>query len=74
MSKIVLAIIGAALVAGALVTFPLSPPVEAPRTARKGDHLDLTMRMANCPSRAWPYNACLPRASQPMRLVTTDRF
>jgi hypothetical protein len=73
MSKIVLAIIGAALVAGVLVTFPgLSPPAEAPRTARKGDHLDLTVRMANCPSHAWPYNACLPNASQPMRLVTTD--
>jgi len=76
MLKIGFAIIAAALVAGLIVTFPgVSPDVEAGIAAPKGDRLDITLRMANCQQRGWPYDqACSKNSGRPVRLVTTDRF
>jgi hypothetical protein len=57
MTKTVLAIATAGIVAGAMVTIPgLSPAVEARAAGQKGDRLDLTVRMASCLQRGWPYD------------------
>lgn len=76
MTKTVLAIAAAALVAGAMVMLPaLSPTVEAGIVAQKGDRLDLTLRMASCLQRGWPYDqACAKHSGRPVRLVSTDRL
>jgi len=76
MIKLFAAVAAAALVAGAIVTLPgLSPSVEASVAAPKGDRLDLTLRMASCLQRGWPYDqACSKHSGQAIRLVTTDRL
>jgi hypothetical protein len=80
MLKMVSAMLAAAAIAGALVVFPgLSPSVHAGTVARKGDRLDLTLRMASCRQMAWPYydQSCRKdagRPGHPVRLVTTDRI
>jgi hypothetical protein len=77
MLKMVSAMVAAAVIAGALVTFPgLSASVHAGAVAHKGDRLDLTLRMASCRQMAWPYydQNCRKDAGRPVRLVTTDRI
>lgn len=76
MTKTVLAVVGATMFASAIVTLPgLSPSVEAGVVAQKGDRLDLTVRMASCLQRGWPYDqACTKHSGRPVRLVTTDRL
>jgi hypothetical protein len=76
MGMMVLGLVGAASIAGAIVTWPgFSPRVEASGVARKGDRLDLSVRIANRQPRAWPYEqSCLKTGRQPIRLVTTDRL
>jgi hypothetical protein len=76
MLRLVLAVTGAALIAGAIVSVPaLSANVDPSATARKADRLDLSARSAHHRPRAWPYDqADLPRAGQPIRLVTTDNL
>jgi hypothetical protein len=76
MLRLVLAVTGAALVAGAIVSAPaLSANVQPSATARKGDRLDLLARSAQHQLRAWPYDqADLQHAGQPTRLVTTDNL
>ena len=76
MLKLVLAVTGAALIAGAIVAGPaLSSNVELGTPARKGDRLDLTARVAHAPPRAWPYDqAYLQHVGKPVRLVTTDNL
>ena len=77
MLKMVSAMLAAAAIASALVVLPgLSPSVHAGTVARKGDRLDLTLRMASCRQMVWPYydQSCRKDAGRPMRLVTTDRI
>ncbi len=76
MTKTGLAIVAATLAASAVVILPgLSPTVEAGVVAQKGDRLDLTVRMASCLQRGWPYDqACSKHSGRPVRLVTTDRL
>jgi hypothetical protein len=76
MLRLVFAVTGAALIAGAIVSVPaLSANVEPTATARKGDRLDVLARSAHRRPRAWPYDqAYLQDRSQPIRLVTTDNL
>ena len=76
MYKMGFAIVAAALVAAAFISFPgLSPTVEASVSTGKGDRLDVTLRMASCLQRGWPYDqACTGRSGRSVRLVTTDRL
>jgi hypothetical protein len=76
MLRLILAVTGAALIAGAIVSVPaLSANVQPSATVRKGDRLDLLARSAHYRPRAWPYDqADLQDAGQPIRLVTTDHL
>jgi len=77
MLKLVLAVTGTALIAGAIVSIrALSPTGEPGTPARKGDRLDLATRVAHDPSRAWPYDQSFlqQQAGKPIRLVTTDNL
>jgi hypothetical protein len=75
MLKAVLAVTGAALIAGAIVSAPaLSSNVELGTPARKGDRLDLARRVAHDPPRAWPYAQVYQNAGNPVRRVTTDNL
>ncbi len=76
MYKIGFVVLGAALLAAMIVALPgASPTVEAGVAAPKGDRLDITLRMANCLHRGWPYDqACSNGPTRSVRLVTTDRF
>jgi hypothetical protein len=76
MLKLVFAITGAALIAGAIVSVPaLSANVGPAAAARKGDRLDATARIAHDRARAWPYDeGVLQHVGQPVRLVTTDNL
>jgi hypothetical protein len=74
MLKLVFAVTGAALIAGAIVSVPaLSANAGPHASARKGDRLDITARIAHDRPRAWPYDQLyLQHAGQPIRRVTTD--
>ena len=79
MLKMVSAVAAAAAIASALVLVPgLSPSANARTAARKGDRLDLTLRLAHCRQMAWPYydQSCRKDggSGQPVRRVTTDRM
>ena len=85
MMKVLAAISGAALLAGAITFMPgVAPGVEAstPAPAVKGDRLDIRSSETPCSQRSWPYYevSCLHDAKQnagrarPVRMVSPDRL
>ncbi len=82
MTKILAAVIAAALLAAAAVMLPGASAVEAHIMPSKGDRLDLRTYGTACSERGWPYfeRSCLRDASSPtrqartVRIVTTDRM
>jgi hypothetical protein len=76
MFRMVSALIAAVAIAAALIMVPgVSDTAHAKRVAKKGNRLDLTVRLASCRQMAWPYydQNCRKDHRRPVRLVTTDR-
>ncbi len=82
MTKILAAVIAAALLAGVAVMLPGVSSVEAHMMRSKGDRLDLRTYGTACSEHGWPYfeTSCLRDTSSPIRqartvrIVTTDRI
>jgi hypothetical protein len=83
MIKLIAAVCGAAVLAGALVLMTgMSSTVEAQKYAVKGDRLDVHTYGAACSDRGWPYfeTSCLRDTNSPIRQarvirnVSTDRL
>jgi hypothetical protein len=81
--KLIAAVSGAALLAGALVLMTgMSSTVEAQKYAIKGDRLDVHTYGTACSNRGWPYyeTSCLRDSNSPIRQarvirnVSTDRL
>ena len=81
MTKILAAILSAALLAGIAVMLPGFEPVQAHGMGSKGDRLDMRNYGPACSERGWPYyeRSCLRDANSPtqaartVRMVGTDR-
>ena len=70
MIKLIAAVSGAALLAGALVLMTgMSSTVEAQKYAIKGDRLDVHSYGSACSNRGWPYfeTTCLRDTHSPIR-------
>jgi hypothetical protein len=83
MIKLIAAVSGAAVLAGALVLMTgMSSTVEAKKYAIKGDRLDVHTYGTACSNRGWPYfeASCLRDTNSPtrqarvIRNVSTDRI
>jgi hypothetical protein len=82
MTKILAAILAAALLAGIAVMLPGFDSVQAHGMGSKGDRLDLRNYGPACSERGWPYyeRSCLRDASvanreaRTVRIVGTDRL
>ena len=83
MIKLITAVSGAAVLAGALVLMTgMSSTVEAQKYAIKGDRLDVHTYGTACSNRGWPYfeTTCLRDTNSPtrqarvIRNVSTDRL
>ena len=82
MTKILAAILAAALLAGIAVMLPGFETVQAHGMGSKGDRLDMRNYGPACSERGWPYyeRSCLRDASVPnreastVRIVSTDRL
>jgi hypothetical protein len=81
--KLIAAVSGAELLAGALVLMTgMSSTVEAQKYAIKGDRLDVHTYGTACSNRGWPYyeTSCLRDSNSPIRQarvirnVSTDRL
>ena len=76
MFKMGSALLAAAAIAAATIVVPgVSDTAHAKRVAKKGDRLDLTLRLASCRQMAWPYydQSCRKDHRRPVRVVSTDR-
>jgi hypothetical protein len=83
MIKILAAIAGGALLAGAIVLLPGMTTIDPAATALaygKSDRLDIGSYGSACSDRGWPYYepSCIRRAAsteaKPVRVVTNDRL
>ncbi|HEY1541294.1 MAG TPA: hypothetical protein VGG01_02700 [Xanthobacteraceae bacterium] len=83
MLKVIAAVCGVAVLAGALVLIPgMTPVVQAHMYSIKGDRLDVHAYGTACSERAWPYfePSCLRNTNSPIRqarvvrVIGTDRL
>ena len=82
MLKLCYAAIAAAVIAGAIVAFPIVTSVNAgtPDAASKSDQADRAaapQSQATCTQRAWPYygvGCAQPGPARQVRIVTIDRL
>lgn len=82
MTKILAAVLAAALLAGIAVMIPGVDSVQAHIMGSKGDRLDLRTYGTACSERGWPYfeTSCLRDTASPtrqarmVRIVSTDRL
>ena len=76
MTKIIAAVIAAALITGAALIIPGLTPVQAHMMGTKGDRLDLRNYGSDCSERGWPYfeTSCLRDTSSPTRQARTVRI
>ncbi len=76
MTKILAAMIAAALLAGVAVMLPGLSPVQAHMMGSKGDRLDLRTYGTACSERSWPYfeTSCLRDTASPTRQARTVRI
>jgi hypothetical protein len=76
MIKLIAAVCGAAVLAGALVLMTgMSSTVEAQKYAIKGDRLDVHTYGTACSDRGWPYfeTSCLRDTNSPVRQARVIR-
>lgn len=76
MIKLIAAVCGAAVLAGALVLMTgMSSAVEAQKYAIKGDRLDVHTYGTACSDRGWPYyeTSCLRNPNSPIRQARVIR-